>query len=106
VPKADDEPGTAARPGVDGPALSLGARLATGLINGYRRYISPFLGPRCRFYPTCSDYAVQAIRRFGAVRGIWLAMRRIVRCQPFCDGGYDPLPEEYRWLGGNGNRPE
>jgi len=77
---------------------SLGMRMATGLITGYQRYISPFLGPRCRFHPTCSTYAGQAIKRFGVVRGIWLALRRIVRCQPLCEGGIDPVPEQFNWL--------
>jgi len=78
---------------------SLPARAATGLIAGYQRYISPFLAPRCRFYPTCSAYAGQAITRFGVMRGSWLALRRIVRCQPLCTGGIDPVPEQYKWLG-------
>jgi len=77
---------------------SPGARAATGLIAGYRRFISPFLGPRCRFYPTCSAYAGQAISRFGIVRGGWLTLRRIVRCQPLCDGGIDPVPERFNWF--------
>jgi len=78
---------------------SLPARAATGLIAAYRRYISPFLAPRCRFYPTCSAYAGQAITRFGVARGSWLALRRIVRCQPLCEGGIDPVPDQYKWLG-------
>ena len=85
---------------------SLSARAATGLISGYRRYISPFLGPRCRFYPTCSAYAGQAIELFGMLRGGWLAMRRIVRCQPFCEGGVDPVPEQFNWLRRNTNESE
>ena len=81
-----------------GARPSLGARVATGLIAGYQRFISPFLGPRCRFHPTCSAYAGQAITRFGAVRGGWLTLRRIVRCHPLCDGGIDPVPEQFNWL--------
>jgi len=86
--------------------LSPAARAATGLITGYRRYISPFLGPRCRFYPTCSAYAGEAVTRFGIVRGGWLALRRIVRCQPLCEGGVDPLPEQFNWLARNTNDHE
>lgn len=82
------------------------ARAAAGLIGGYRRYISPFLGPRCRFYPTCSAYAGQAIARFGLVRGGWLTVRRIVRCQPFCAGGVDLVPEQFNWLRQNTNEPD
>ena len=89
-----------------GAGLSLGARVATGLITGYQRYISPLLGPRCRFHPTCSTYAGQAIARFGVVRGGWLALRRIVRCQPLCAGGNDPVPEQFNWWHPNANGQE
>lgn len=70
------------------------ARLLIGMIRGYQRLLSPLLGPRCRFYPSCSHYAVDAIRHFGPLRGSWLAMRRLARCHPLHPGGYDPLPEE------------
>jgi hypothetical protein len=62
------------------------------LIRGYRRWISPALPPACRFHPSCSEYALEAIARHGAVRGSWLAVRRLVRCHPFNPGGYDPVP--------------
>jgi len=62
------------------------------LIKGYRYFISPLLPPGCRFTPTCSIYAIEAIERYGAWRGSYLAARRILRCQPFCRGGYDPVP--------------
>ncbi|NJK99876.1 MAG: membrane protein insertion efficiency factor YidD [Spirulinaceae cyanobacterium SM2_1_0] len=62
------------------------------LIRGYRFAISPLLPPSCRFQPTCSQYALEAIARFGVVRGSWLAVRRISRCHPFHPGGYDPVP--------------
>ncbi|MGQ9684544.1 MAG: membrane protein insertion efficiency factor YidD [Anaerolineae bacterium] len=62
------------------------------IIRGYRRVISPMLPPACRFTPTCSDYAYQAIERYGALKGTWLAVRRILRCHPFHPGGYDPVP--------------
>ncbi|HJP38026.1 MAG: membrane protein insertion efficiency factor YidD [Gammaproteobacteria bacterium] len=92
--------------GPDNRRASLGVRAASGLITGYRRYISPFLGSRCRFHPTCSAYAGQAVTRFGVVRGVWLALRRIVRCHPFCDGGIDSVPEQFNWLGRDANRQE
>ena len=62
------------------------------LIRFYQRRISPLFPPCCRFYPTCSAYAAQAIDKYGAAKGGWLAFRRIIRCHPFNDGGYDPVP--------------
>ena len=66
-------------------------RLLIALIYGYRWCISPLLGERCRFYPSCSCYAYEAIAQFGAIRGAYKAMRRLLRCHPWNDGGYDPL---------------
>jgi putative membrane protein insertion efficiency factor len=63
-----------------------------GLIRGYKSLISPMLPQACRFQPTCSEYAIDAIARFGAIKGSWLAIRRILRCHPFHPGGYDPVP--------------
>jgi putative membrane protein insertion efficiency factor len=68
------------------------ARLLIGLISGYRRFVSPMLGPRCRFYPSCSAYAMEAIGVHGAGRGSWLAVRRLGKCHPFHPGGLDPVP--------------
>jgi hypothetical protein len=62
------------------------------LLTGYRMFISPLLGPRCRFYPSCSAYALEAVQVHGALRGSWLAARRLSRCHPFHAGGLDPVP--------------
>ncbi len=75
-------------------ANSLFARAAMSLIRGYQLFISPLTGGHCRFHPTCSEYARQAIERFGAARGSWLAFRRILRCHPFGPVGPDPVPEK------------
>jgi putative membrane protein insertion efficiency factor len=68
------------------------ALVARGLILAYRYALSPLLGPRCRFYPSCSAYALEAVDRHGALRGLWLALRRLGRCHPWHPGGYDPVP--------------
>lgn len=66
-------------------------RLFVKLIRTYQRFLSPLLPPSCRFYPTCSQYAIDAITTHGAIRGGWLAVRRILRCHPFHPGGFDPV---------------
>jgi len=67
-------------------------RLLLLLIRFYRATISPLFLPHCRYYPTCSAYALEAVTRYGAWRGGWMALRRILRCHPFHRGGYDPVP--------------
>jgi putative membrane protein insertion efficiency factor len=62
------------------------------LVRGYQTVISPILPASCRFFPSCSVYAVEALERHGALKGTALTLRRLVRCQPFCTGGYDPVP--------------
>lgn len=66
--------------------------LLRGLIRGYQLFISPLLGPRCRFYPTCSHYALEAIETHGALKGSWLSLCRLLRCHPWSEGGVDPVP--------------
>ena len=62
------------------------------MLRFYKREISPMLPPCCRYTPTCSEYAMQAVEKYGAVKGGWLAAKRILRCHPFHEGGYDPVP--------------
>ena len=71
------------------------AGLLIFLIRCYQRVLSPLIGNQCRFYPTCSRYAVEALERHGAVRGSWLAARRITRCHPLNPGGEDPVPDRH-----------
>ena len=66
--------------------------LLIALVRFYRYAISPMLGRNCRFHPTCSEYAIEAIERHGALRGGWMAAKRVGRCHPFNPGGYDPVP--------------
>ena len=63
------------------------------LVHTYRLLIAPIIGPRCRYEPSCSAYALQALERFGAVRGSWLTVRRLLRCHPWGGAGYDPVPQ-------------
>jgi hypothetical protein len=68
------------------------SQLFLWIIRGYQLLLSPWLGRSCRFYPSCSCYAHTAIERYGAWRGSWLGLRRLLRCHPFHEGGYDPVP--------------
>ena len=72
---------------------------ALWLLKGYKRFISPLLGQRCRFHPSCSDYTMQAVDRYGVLRGGWLGARRIGRCHPLNPGGHDPVPDLPQWQG-------
>ena len=65
--------------------------LILDLLGVYKAMVSPFLPPACRFEPTCSEYMRQAVEKYGAVKGTWLGVKRILRCQPFCKGGHDPV---------------
>lgn len=82
------------------PLPGVPARVAILAVRGYQRLLSPLLGTNCRFHPTCSTYALEALERFGVVRGGWLALRRMLRCHPFHPGGCDPVPERFRWGSG------
>ncbi|MDR5017219.1 membrane protein insertion efficiency factor YidD [Yersinia rochesterensis] len=72
--------------------LSPGSRILIGLIRGYQLVISPLLGPRCRFHPTCSHYGIEALRRFGMIKGSWLTLKRVLKCHPLNPGGDNPVP--------------
>lgn len=67
-------------------------RILLFLVKTYQYLISPMFAPSCRYTPTCSEYAVQAFKKYGALKGFWLSMKRVGRCHPWHDGGYDPLP--------------
>ena len=67
-------------------------KLLLAIIRAYQLLLSPFLGNQCRFTPSCSEYATEALKTYGAWRGSWLAIKRIARCQPLCEGGHDPVP--------------
>ncbi|MDE2662772.1 MAG: membrane protein insertion efficiency factor YidD [Gemmatimonadota bacterium] len=71
-------------------------RMIIGAIRGYQLVVSPWLPPACRYEPSCSEYALTAVRRFGAARGGWLGVRRLLRCHPFGSCGYDPVPARER----------
>ncbi|PPC80419.1 MAG: membrane protein insertion efficiency factor YidD [Methylotenera sp.] len=68
------------------------SRLLILLIKGYQRILSPFFGQQCRFYPTCSQYGLEAIQKYGALRGSYYTVHRLCRCHPWCEGGHDPVP--------------
>lgn len=72
---------------------NLPKKFLIGLVKAYRLLLSPWLGSACRFEPTCSVYSLQALQQHGAMMGSYLTLHRLVRCQPFCDGGHDPVPE-------------
>lgn len=81
---------------MDTSGSTMMSKALTVPIRGYQLLISPLLGPRCRFYPSCSNYAIEAIERHGIVRGSGLAIKRISRCHPFNPGGVDPVPESHK----------
>ncbi len=71
-------------------------KLAVMVVRGYQLIVSPWLAPRCRFYPSCSCYSIDALQEHGALRGLWLTVRRLARCHPFHSGGHDPVPPASR----------
>lgn len=73
------------------------SRIVILMLQCYKRFLSPLLGSRCRFHPSCSDYTRVAVARFGALRGGWLGLLRIARCQPLSAGGLDPVPDTFHW---------
>ena len=77
---------------IDAPMRSPIVSVLVALVRGYKYAVSPFLGMNCRFAPSCSEYAVEALERHGALRGLWLAARRVSRCHPWHPGDYDPVP--------------
>ena len=69
-------------------------KIPIGIIKFYQVVLSPMLGPKLRFHPSCSYYAIDAITQYGLVKGCWLSLKRVLRCHPLNDGGYDPVPEK------------
>jgi len=92
---ADRDPSTAHERPQDGRASiamrEFGKRVVLGMLRGYKWAISPMFPPACRFVPTCSEYAMEAVERFGALRGGWMAAGRVLRCHPLAGGGHDPV---------------
>lgn len=70
-------------------------RILIKIVFFYQKYISPLKPASCRFYPTCSDYAISAIERFGCIKGIYLSLKRLSKCHPYHPGGYDPVPDKF-----------
>ena len=90
---ADNSQANPVDPALSAAGLSTAARLGVGFIRLYQLTLSPWLGNQCRFYPTCSHYGIHAIERHGLVKGLWLTVKRISKCQPFHPGGIDHVPE-------------
>ena len=78
-------------------SITAPARVALVLIRAYRFAASPWIGTACRFWPTCSEYALHAIEQHGAARGGWMVFARLLRCHPYSAGGVDPVPQQFRW---------
>lgn len=75
------------------------------LLRFYKRWVSPFLGPRCRFYPSCSVYCAGCVRQHGWLAGGWMGTLRLLRCQPLGKAGFDPVPDKFLWLGSRVQAP-
>jgi hypothetical protein len=86
------DPGVEAAVGVTEVLGRVSARLLIALIRIYQVVVTPLIGPRCRFEPSCSRYMIASVERHGIARGGWLGLRRLVRCHPLCEGGFDPVP--------------
>ena len=82
--------------------MRIAQKVTIGMVKGYKKLVSPLFPKKCRFVPTCSEYAIDAIKEFGAAKGSFLAIKRICRCNHFSKGGFDPVPlnivGEYKWL--------
>jgi putative membrane protein insertion efficiency factor len=89
---ADAAESPSAAPPAPAPTRTVGVTLALGVLRLYKLILSPLFAGSCRFYPSCADYAAEAVERHGVGPGSWLAARRLIRCHPFCDGGHDAVP--------------
>lgn len=81
-------------------------RVVLSLLGGYKRFVSPLLPPACRFHPSCSAYAAEAVEVHGIARGLWLGLKRLARCQPWSRGGFDPVPPAHPSAGAAAGEPE
>jgi uncharacterized protein len=82
-----------------------GSDLPGKLLRWYKRLLSPLIGQQCRFYPSCSEYGAQCVRKHGWVKGSYLSIHRICRCQPWGEAGFDPAPEIFHWRGSKVQKP-
>lgn len=79
-------------------AAGIPAGISTALVKAYKMIISPYLPKSCRFYPSCSTYSIESFKRYGFIKGMFLTIERIMRCHPFNPGGFDPVPENFRFF--------
>jgi uncharacterized protein len=78
--------------------VNIPAGISLVLVKAYKMFISPYLPKSCRFYPSCSSYSIESFKKYGFIKGLFLTIERIIRCNPFNAGGYDPVPENFRFI--------
>jgi hypothetical protein len=78
--------------------MTIPSGISTALVKAYKMFISPYLPKSCRFYPSCSTYSIESFKKYGFIKGLFLTIERIIRCNPFNPGGFDPVPENFRFI--------